>query len=77
MLKFLLAIIVSSSNFNTQVFNLTGQPAMSLPLWWNASGLPIGVQVAAALGAEELLLRLAQQVHNARPWVNRLAPLAA
>lgn len=62
---------------NTQVFNLTGQPAMSLPLWWNASGLPIGVQVAAALGAEELLLRLAQQVHNARPWVNRLAPLAA
>jgi amidase len=60
---------------NTQVFNLTGQPAMTLPLWWNAVGLPIGVQVAAGFGQDELLLRLAQQVHDARPWMDRLPSL--
>jgi amidase len=57
---------------NTQVYNLSGHPAMSLPLWVNQQNLPIGVQVAAPFGAEELLLRLAQQVHDARPWVDRL-----
>lgn len=57
---------------NTQVFNLTGQPAMSLPLYWNAQNLPIGVQIAGAFGADELLLRLAQQVHDARPWFGKL-----
>jgi amidase len=62
---------------NTQVYNLTGQPAMSLPLWWNSAGLPIGVQVAGAFGAEDLLLRLAQQVHDARPWTHRLAPVGS
>jgi amidase len=56
---------------NTQVFNMTGQPAMNLPLYWNEAGLPIGVQIAGAFGADELLLRLAQQVHDARPWFHR------
>ena len=61
---------------NTQVFNMTGQPAMSLPLWVNRDNLPIGVQVAGAFGSDELLLRLAQQVHEARPWVDRLPELS-
>ena len=61
---------------NTQVFDLTGQPAMNLPLWWNAAGLPVGVQVAGAFGTEEMLLRLAQQVHEARPWADRLPELS-
>jgi amidase len=52
----------------TSVFNLTGQPAMSLPLGSDARGLPIGVQVAADLGGEGLLLALATQVERAAPW---------
>ncbi len=62
---------------NTQVFNMTGQPAMNLPLNVNAAGLPIGVQVAGAFGSDDLLLRLAQQVHDARPWVHRLPVVPA
>jgi amidase len=61
---------------NTQVFNLTGQPAMSLPLWVNCDNLPIGVQVAGPFGSDELLLRLAQQVHEARPWADRLPEIS-
>ncbi len=57
---------------NTQVFNLTGQPAMNLPLFWNRQNLPIGVQIAGAFGADELLLRLAAQVEQARPWQHLL-----
>lgn len=55
----------------TSVFNLTGQPAMSLPLGADAHGLPIGVQVAADLGGEGLLLALATQVEHAAPWERR------
>lgn len=60
---------------NTQVYNLTGHPAMNLPLYRNSSKLPIGVQVAGPIGSELLLLRLAQQVHNARPWADTLPSL--
>jgi Asp-tRNA(Asn)/Glu-tRNA(Gln) amidotransferase A subunit family amidase len=49
---------------------------MNLPLWVSRDHLPIGVQVAGPFGSEELLLRLAQQVHEARPWVDRLPELA-
>jgi len=56
---------------NTQLFNMTGQPAMSVPLHWNDAGLPIGVQVAAPFGGEGLLFQLASQLEQARPWAER------
>ena len=49
-------------------FNLTGQPGISLPLHWNEAGLPIGVQLVAAYGREDVLVKIAAQLEEARPW---------
>ena len=57
---------------NTQIWNMTGQPAMSVPLQWTDDGLPVGMQLAAAFGAEELLFSLAGQLEQASPWLPRL-----
>jgi amidase len=62
---------------NTQLCNMTGQPAMSVPLHWNAEGLPIGVQLAARFGEEATLFRLAAQLEQARPWMERRPPVVA
>jgi amidase len=59
----------------TPLFNLTGQPAMSVPLYWNDAGLPIGTHFAARAGEEATLLRLASQLEQTRPWADRLPPL--
>ena len=54
----------------TAPFNATGQPACSIPLYTNAAGLPIGVQLVAAYGREDLLLRTAAQLEAAQPFVH-------
>ncbi len=55
----------------TPQFNASGQPAISLPLHWNADGLPIGVQLVAAYGREDLLIQIAAQLETAAPWAHR------
>jgi amidase len=62
----------------TAPFNVTGQPAMSVPLYWEASrNLPIGVQLVADHAREDLLLRVAAQLEEARPWSGRRPPVHA
>ena len=61
----------------TAPFNMTGQPAMSVPLYWTPDGLPIGIQFAAKLGADGLLLRLARQLEIAQGWASRRPPVWA
>jgi amidase len=55
----------------TVIFNISGQPAISLPLAESDSGLPIGVQLVAPYGREDLLLRIAAQLEQAMPWRER------
>lgn len=56
----------------TPLFNITGQPAMSVPLHWNAAGLPIGVHFAGRFGDEATLFRLAAQLEQAAPWKDKI-----
>jgi amidase len=55
----------------TLPFNVTGQPAISLPVHWTAKGLPIGIQLIAAFGREDLLLRVGSQLEQAVGWNER------
>jgi amidase len=60
----------------TPLVNVTGQPAMSLPLHWSEAGLPIGVQLVGRPFAEATLVRLAAQLEQARPWAARRPPVS-
>jgi amidase len=55
----------------TALVNATGMPAISLPLAWSDDGLPIGVQLIAPLGREDVLLQVASQLEEAHPWADR------
>lgn len=57
---------------NPQLANLTGTPAMSVPLYWTPNGFPMGVQLVGRFGKEDQLLQLANQLEQARPWMQRL-----
>jgi len=61
----------------TATFNVTGQPAISLPLHWSDDGLPIGVQLVAPFGEEDVLIRVASQLEEARPWADRIPAAVA
>ncbi len=55
----------------TAVYNVSGQPAVNVPLHWNDDGLPIGVMLAGRLGGEGTLISLSAQLEEARPWIGR------
>ncbi len=61
----------------TMPYNVSGQPGIGLPLHWTADGLPVGIQLVARYGGEDLLIRLASQIEEARPWTERRPPLHA
>ncbi len=62
--------IVSFIPYTSQ-FNMTGQPAVSLPMHWTPGGLPVGVQLVAAYGREDVLVQVASQLEQAASWAQR------
>lgn len=58
----------------TAIYNVTGQPSMSVPLWWNSEGLPVGTMFTARYPNDALLFRLAAQLEQARPWASKKPP---
>ncbi|MCB0874593.1 MAG: amidase [Solirubrobacterales bacterium] len=61
----------------TALFNITGQPGINVPLHWTEEGVPVGVQIVAPFGREDLLIRVAAQLEKAAPWADRTPPVFA
>lgn len=61
----------------TAMFNISGQPAISLPLAWSSQGLPIGVQLVGRFGDEATLLKVASQLEGIFPWAETIPSHAA
>jgi amidase len=59
----------------TALYNISGQPAVSVPLYWSADGLPIGIMLAGRMGGEGELISLSAQLEAARPWKDRHPPI--
>src|SRR6266487_1557859 len=59
----------------TALYNVSGQPAVNVPLHWNADGLPIGIMLAGRMGDEATLISLSAQLEQARPWKDRHPPI--
>ena len=59
----------------TPPVNTSGRPAISLPLEWTAEGLPVGVQLVAAYGREDVLIRIASQLEQANSWAHRTSEI--
>jgi amidase len=59
----------------TAIWNVSGQPAVNVPLYWNSDGLPIGVMLAGRMGDEATLISLSAQLEDARPWRDRHPPI--
>lgn len=72
-----LAIESSSKTPFTQIANFTGQPAMSVPLYWTSAGLPCGSQFVGRFGDEATLFRLAAQLEKEQPWFDKRPPVLA
>jgi len=68
--------IVSFIPYTAQ-FNMTGQPAVSLPLHWTPDGLPVGVQLVAGYGREDVLIQVASKLEQAAPWAGKIPPVHA
>ena len=58
----------------SMIYNFTGQPSMSVPLFWTADELPVGAQFTGRFGDEDLLFSLAGQLERAQPWFTRVPP---
>ena len=65
-----MATFMGFANF-AQPCNLSGQPAVSVPAVWSSEPLPVGVQLVAAYGREDVLIRVASQLEQAKPWAHR------
>lgn len=59
----------------TSMFNVTGQPSVSVPLHWTDEDLPIGVMISGPMGGEPMLLSLSAQLEAAHPWIDRTPPI--